>query len=408
MELRDYQKETIPEAIKILKELNLLVLNFDMRTGKTIICLEICRQMGLSKILFISKKWAIPSIETDADKMGMKVTTINYESLHRVKGDFDVIIADEYHHLGYIQRPSKKAKLFKMLSGRLPVIGLTGTLFTETFSTAYSLFSIEFSEHNDFYSWFKIFGIPGKKFFHGRSIEDYSKCRKEDFWPRIQKYCLSLTQKEAGFECKIVDVIHFVESPRMREFIAKVKKDRYHKFSDGQELILDTAAKKFQVECQLVSGTVKTGKDKYKLLTRHKTETLKSDFVGKKKFAVYYKYVAEKLLIMQELESPFCRITEDWECFQRTGNEVVFLGQYQSKMEGIRLDAADDVVFFSMPFSNLQYLQSRQRIASKEKTQELRCHIIMSGIEEFIYDVVVKHKGKFNLEMYKQITRKKK
>lgn len=100
MELRDYQKQIATEGVEILKKHKILILAMQVRTGKTITALEVARQYGARKVLFVTKKKAIRSIESDWELFdpGFELTVINYESLHRIKNKgFDLVIADESH-----------------------------------------------------------------------------------------------------------------------------------------------------------------------------------------------------------------------------------------------------------------------------------------------------------------------
>ena len=59
----------------------------EVRTGKTLTSLGILnKMMSVNKALFITKKKAISSIESDFNllKPGFELTVINYESLHKI------------------------------------------------------------------------------------------------------------------------------------------------------------------------------------------------------------------------------------------------------------------------------------------------------------------------------------
>lgn len=100
MKLRDYQKQIAGQGLKILKEWGIVILSMQVRTGKTLTALEIARRYGAKKVLFVTKKKAIPSIKADWELMkpGFEIVVINYESLHKVKNrGFDFVIVDESH-----------------------------------------------------------------------------------------------------------------------------------------------------------------------------------------------------------------------------------------------------------------------------------------------------------------------
>ena len=111
--LRDYQASEAIKGAKILKDKRILILNFEVRTGKTHIALDIAKHYD--RVLFVTKKKAIGSIESDYKNAShaFDITVINYESLHKVVGKFDLIICDESHCLSAYPKPSKRTKQLK-------------------------------------------------------------------------------------------------------------------------------------------------------------------------------------------------------------------------------------------------------------------------------------------------------
>lgn len=81
----------------------------------------------------------------------------------------------------------------------------------------------------------------------------------------------------------------------------------------------------------------------------------------------------------------------------------LFLGQFVSAREGIRLDSADAIIFFNIDFSFLSYEQSRNRIVSFEREKEAVLYWLFSdcGIERKIYKAVCK-KEDYTLNWFKK------
>ena len=104
MEFRDYQKDIISRGAVILNNKGMLYLSMEVRTGKTLTSLGICKRIGAQRVLFLTKKKAISSIEDDYAMYdpGFDLKVINYESAHKINLGFcpDVIVADEAHSLG--------------------------------------------------------------------------------------------------------------------------------------------------------------------------------------------------------------------------------------------------------------------------------------------------------------------
>ena len=86
MKLYGYQEKVVVEALEILRENQIVCLSLGMRLGKTFISLALAKEKG-DRILFVTKKKAIPSIREDAAKVGVEITCVNYESLHKLSED---------------------------------------------------------------------------------------------------------------------------------------------------------------------------------------------------------------------------------------------------------------------------------------------------------------------------------
>jgi len=133
----------------------------EVRTGKTLTSLGIADSMGCKNVLFVTKKKAMSSIQSDYDMMSpsFSVTIINYESLHTIKDfTFDMIVCDEAHSMGAFPKPSERAKLVKdfILKNKNPyVVLLSGTPTPESYSQMYhQVYGIKnnpFKEYKNFY-----------------------------------------------------------------------------------------------------------------------------------------------------------------------------------------------------------------------------------------------------------------
>lgn len=86
IKFRDYQTDIIEKASKIISRHRFVYLAMEVRTGKTLTSLGIAERIGMTKVLFITKKKAISSIEHDYELLnpGFRLTVINYESLHKL------------------------------------------------------------------------------------------------------------------------------------------------------------------------------------------------------------------------------------------------------------------------------------------------------------------------------------
>lgn len=104
--LRDYQIKIANEATEILQRKKLVAIFAEVRCGKTLMALQTCQNVKANNVLFITKKKAISSIESDYVNFGFtfELVTINRESLHKVESnDFDVVIIDEVHGYCFLE-----------------------------------------------------------------------------------------------------------------------------------------------------------------------------------------------------------------------------------------------------------------------------------------------------------------
>jgi hypothetical protein len=87
--LRDYQVDIANQITEKVKRLNICYLAAEVRCGKTLMTLEACKLLAVNRVLFLTKKKAISSIENDYKEMNylqLIWTVHNFaESLHKVR-----------------------------------------------------------------------------------------------------------------------------------------------------------------------------------------------------------------------------------------------------------------------------------------------------------------------------------
>jgi superfamily II DNA or RNA helicase len=232
MKFREYQIKIAKQASDKLKKLNFIYLAMEVRTGKTITALLTAKLFGAKNVLFVTKKKAIQSIKNDYENFGFDfgLSVINTESLHKIAGNFDLIISDENHKYGAFPKPSKGAKYFKSRFANLPIIALSGTMNPESYSQIFHQFWISnyspFNQYANFYKWASDYVLIAKKYLGYSIVLDYSKADGEKIQKAIDKYLITYTQKEAGFTSEIVERILTVEMKYSTyELVAKLKKE---------------------------------------------------------------------------------------------------------------------------------------------------------------------------------------
>lgn len=406
MQLRDYQVDISEQAVQILKEFGLVYLAMQVRTGKTITSLHIASLMGAKKVLFVTKKKAISSIQDDYDNSNClyDLDIINYESVHKAVQNYNLIIVDEAHALGQYPIPSERTKELKKICEGNPVIYLSGTPSPETYAQMYHQFWISsyspFNGYPTFYKWHKEYGIPAKKYVFNRELTDYSKVKQERIQSEISHLMLTYTQEEAGFEGLVQEAILYVPmSDKIKWAIDRIKKDKLFRIKDGQVILADTAVKEMQKIHQICSGSVKTEDGNAVIFDDTKATFIKERFKGQK-IAIFYKYIAEGM----QLRVTFAgKIVEDPIAFNEATGDVVFISQIQSGREGINLSTAEALVMYNIDFSAVSYWQSRARMQTKDRTEASKVYWIFTtgGIEERIFGMV-QNKKDYTLSHFKK------
>lgn len=396
-ELRDYQQQAKIEGLKILDQHKILILNFEVRTGKTHIALAI--GCSFKRVLFVTKKKAIGSIEGDYKSADYTyhLEVVNYEQLHKYEAVYDLIIFDESHGLGALGKPTLKAKQsHRLASNGCKVVLMTGTLLPENNAQIFhQLYVSQYSPfgHN-FYKWFKSFGTPALKYTSYGTVQDYTKVAYEKILPYIEPIMLTYTQKEAGFVSNINEIFCTVEMlPATYLGIAKLKKDKVIEGKHGV-ILADTAVKEMQKVHQMFSGTVKYEDQTSIVFDESKAIYIKNTFAGKK-LAIFYKFKAELDAIKRHLDA-----TDSIEEFNTTDKNIAL--QIVSGREGINLSKADAIVYYNIDFSAVSYWQSRDRMTTITRSESnVYWLFAKGGIEWHIYKAV-SNKKDFVLQTYKK------
>ena len=145
MELRPHQKRAVGLARPILATHGVVLLALEQRLGKTFCALTLADEARSGgRVLFVTKKAAIPSILADSEAMGCfgdSLVVVNYEGLHKLTGGFSVVVLDEVHRLSAPKKPCKAARQVRGLcAGAAKVIMLSGTPAIESSVQWFNMF----------------------------------------------------------------------------------------------------------------------------------------------------------------------------------------------------------------------------------------------------------------------------
>ena len=402
--LREYQQELRLQGITKVAMYGAVYLAMEVRTGKTAVALSIAKHFA-KKVLFVTKKKAIGSIEADHVDFGfdMDLTVINYESIHKVEGEgFDFIILDEAHGLGGFPKQSKRHKTVKAFIKQHKIkkcVFLSGTPTPESYSQLYHQLTVlpvnPFDKYKTFYKWAADFvNVKQRQFGYGM-VNDYSDANKSKIDSFTDYLFLNYTQKKAGFKSEVQEKVLTVPmKPVTKQLIDRLCKD---KVVEGKEklILADTAVKLMQKVHQISSGTIKFEDGTRQVLDDSKAEYIKSYFRGKK-IAIIYKFIEEGNILRQT----FPNHTDSPEEFQTT--DKTFIGQVQSSREGTKLSAADCLVFYNIDFSATSYWQARDRMTTADRELNTVYWVFSDcGIEKKIYKTVTAKKD-FTLSHFKK------
>ena len=403
MKLRDYQIKLSTQAAEILEHKKIVYLAMEVRTGKTLTALNTAKLFGAKKVLFLTKKKAISSIQWDYDNFGFDfdLTIINDESLHLVNETFDLIIHDEHHRFGAFPKPNKVAQLFKKRYSKLPMIFLSGTPTPESHSQWFNQFWVSdhspFKQYTNFYKWAVDYVDVKEKRLGYAVIKDYSQAKEQLIRRMTQHYIITFTQAQAGFTTSVNEMILECEmQPITNLIINKLKKNLVVKNTDGQVILGDTGVKLMQKIHQLSSGTCKFEDGTSKVIDLSKALFILEKFTGVK-IAIFYKFKAEYIALKLVYGA---LLTDSVEEFDNT-NKCIAL-QIVSGREGISLQNAKYLVYYNIDFSATSYWQSRDRLTTMQRqSNEVFWIFSKGGIELDIYKTVLKKKD-YTLKIFNQ------
>ena len=359
--LRDYQDRIAGEAADRLSRLGICYLGMECRTGKTLTALSAAERTGARSVLFVSKLKALPSVRNDYAMLQppYAMTAVNYESVHKVSGEWDLVILDEAHNLGQFPRPNQRARRLREICGGLPVLYLSGTPSPESYSQLYhQLWVCSFSpwrKYANFYRWARDGYVRVRqRMINGQQMNDWSDADAERIGRDIAPFLITWSVLAAN-PATLLTKMH-----------------------------------------QISSGTVIAENGASIAFDDSKAIYIRDHFRGKT--AVFYVYRQEE----EMLKRVFPDWTDDPEEFQASDSKV-FISQVRRAREGVRLDSADALVFLNLEYSYLSYEQGRNRLVSKERETPADVWFLCSdcGIERSILEAV-HGKTDFTLSYYRR------
>ena len=400
--LRDYQIELSTRGANILNSKGMVYLAMEVRTGKTATALTIAKNINAKSVLFLTKKKAIQSILSDfkALNYNYELDVINNESVHLIKGKYDLIISDEHHRNGAIPKTNKTTKIIKEKFSHLPMIFLSGTPTPENYSQIYHQFWVSdktpFKNYPTFYKWANTFVNVTKKNVGYAEVNDYTKAKQDEILKIIDEYFIRFTQKEAGFSTNVIEEIIEIEmKPTTYKIANSLKKDNLFEGNDDL-IIADSGAKLLSKLTQIYSGTVILESGNSITLDNSKLLAINDKFKNNK-IAIFYKFQQELEMIKDFYKENICF---DLETFDNSNKNIAL--QIISGREGISLKNADYLIYLTPDFSATSYWQSRDRLTTMDRKENKVFWIFAKGgIEKHIYKSIMNKKN-YTLSQFKR------
>ena len=395
MEYRDYQLKIINKASRTIAEHKFVYLAMEVRTGKTLTALGIAEQQNCKRVLFLTKKKAIRSIEKDYEMLNplYNLLVINYESIHKIPDvKWDMVIVDEAHSLGAFPKPNKRAKQVRDIIkvNRCLVCLMSGTPTPESYSQMYhQVFGIPtnpFKEHKTFYKFANQYVDKRQKKINSMYINDYTR-GYETIIDKMNPFTYRFSQSDAGFKVDTKEHILNVEMDEVTYYLCrKLKRNRVVE-GDEEVILADTPVKLMMKLHQLYSGTIKFESGKGMVIDTSKAQFIYKKFAGKK-IAIFYKFKQELKAIKEVYGDDICT---ELSLFKETNKSIAL--QIVSGREGISLKEADALVYYNIDFSATSYWQSRDRMTTIDRLEsDVYWVFAKDGIENEIYKAVCKKK----------------
>lgn len=410
MEIGEYTLTPQQElGVLHLLELKHAVLSFRPGKGKTLPAIyaakEFCSNTGrcliISKKLIIEKMWEVdivplkilPPKTTFMNTELMNVNDGVYDTLLQIK--WDCVIVDECHLL---KNPtSVQSKRIHKLCEKVPlVIGLTGTPRCNSDEDLYGIMralhignfgKIRKTEFE------REFGIRTLKQFGGHSFYKFEGIKPElkEWWDtKIAKYFLMADYEEGEMPPLVIN----------KKIIPFVKTEEYTKALKGV-INLPEFATTFQ-KCvavqkaqQAANGFMYLEDEKVYKVPNYKADKMNNmvDLINKtpeKKRIIVYRFTEDKNQLLATFGN---KVTDDQALF-KTGKCNILLMQAQQGV-GVNLQTVDEIHFYTMDVSFVNYEQMIHRAWRTGRTTEVNIYIWLyeGTVEEKIWASVCEKKA---------------
>jgi hypothetical protein len=383
-----HQIEKSEEVLKRLRRYKFAMLWGAPRSGKTRTAIRVCESVDNKRILFLTKKAAIPGIEKELSAVGVrnsyKVT--NYEQAKKLKpDDYDFVVLDESHNLNGTGKPKQKHKDVRALCFNKPCLLMSGTPAVENLPAIYYQVTVSrygpFVQFKNFYEFFRAFGISNQIWIGGRAIEQYNKA-KPALTNELEPYVVRMTQHDAGITLERKDVVHTVAlSGDTKDLIKEIMTHGVADFY-GTEYAFDSDMGVRAAVHQIESGAIVLDDKLVMLPNVEVIDYIRKTFKGSLAIMAHFKATREKL----------ARHIPEADVFSSV-----------SHCEGTDLSGYDHFIILNSDYSGAKFIQRLERNTRLDlNKQPIVNHIVTDGgISGKVYEAL-KNKEDFNLERFRR------
>lgn len=382
-----HQRAAGAQVADIVRQRGVCLLMGEPRVGKTRTVFWAVNHLPVGRVAFITKKNAIPGIQSEAKVCRKSVVVTNYEQAGKLNPDlFDMVVVDECHNIGSAGRPSLRFKTLRRLAWDKPVILLSGTPFVETPASAfYQLGVTKYTplQFKTFYDFFRAFGVPSPIRLHGRMVEQYKKTRP-DLLPVLEPYIVRITQAEAGIDARAVDLVHrFDLSPNTASLIERIKTDQVVTVGSRTMAFESDMAVRAAIH-QIEAGAVLHDGEIVLLENTEMMDFIRCKFGDSPDVAVMSHFRSTRAKVAKHLPN-------------------VHIYSSDGHAEGVNLSAYRHFVILNTGYSGAKHIQRRDRGTLIGHTQAREVHHLVAAghLSEKVYNAVSR-KRDYNLATFKR------
>ena len=361
-------------------------LHWQERCGKSGAAIYAVEHSKAKTCLIVTKKRAIEGWNESLDmfKVSKKYKIINYESLHKVVGDFDIILIDEAHHAisSFPKVSAAWKKLFPFCKNK-PIVFMSATGYSENLGLIFHQLKLMGAHsplnYKSFYDFHRSYGIADI-IYTPTPRESYKRYKDAEILAKINYLFNFKTRAEVGIVHE--PSVNVVEVP-----LAKLTKDRMTAWAKDKLLTIgditipnDSPGKDRTVHYQLSGSTLK---DIGLLDTNEKLDYIANNY-DLESTAVMAHFILERELLEK-----------------RFPNLMVLSSDGHA--EGIDLHKIDKLVVYSMSFKTSKYTQRMARQANQNRKTPIIVDILVTdkpGIDRAVYEAVALKKENFVKHSY--------